>query len=256
MAENVVFVRGRNARAKVLAIVHEASAMASGHGANEATNALMVRMGLTALSLIKTAFVQKASGGTDEAGDHWPPLQRSTVAYSRKHPGVPLNVKGTENRAGFAPSWMLTERQRKRWWALYASLGPIGAWIILKSEGAKTLIGEYGDTPVQILRDKGFLLNSLSPGIVPSQDNPPVPPPKPSGEGGEQQVFEIGPGEVIVGTNRPHAAAHHTGIPGKLPQRRLWPSPSNWPANWWAAIVEQGRMGMIDIILDQLKAVR
>lgn len=256
MAEHVIHVRGKNAKAKVLQALRQAASMASGNGSSEATNALMVRMGLTALSLIKTAFVTKAAGGTDEAGDSWPALQKSTIAYSRKHPGVPLNVKGSKNRAGFAPSWMLTEKQRKRWWALCASIGPAGAWIILKSEGAKTLIGEYGDTKVQILRDKGFLLNSLSPGMIPSQDSPPVPPPQPSGEGGANQIFDYGPGEVIVGTNRKHAAAHHTGIPGKLPQRRLWPDPNNWPASWWEQITEQGRMGLIDIMLDQLKNIR
>jgi hypothetical protein len=251
MAESVIYVRGKNAKAKVLQVVREAAALAAGNGSSEASNALMVRMGLTALSLIKTAFVQKAAGGTDEAGDSWPPLKRSTIAYSRKHPGVPLNVKGSPNRAAFAPSWMLTDKQRKRWWALCATVGPAGAWIILKSEGAKTLIGEYGDTPVQILRDKGLLLNSLSPGLILTQEQPPNPPPTPP-----NQIFDVGPGEVIVGTNRKGAAANHTGIPGKLPQRRLWPNPNNWPASWWSAVVEQGRMGLVDILLDRLKTIR
>jgi hypothetical protein len=126
------------------------------------------------------------------------------------------------------------------------------AWIILKSEGAKTIIGEYGDAPVMILRDKGFLLNSLSPGYIPSQAKPPVPPPEPEGEGGENQVFKFKAGEVILGTNRKHAITHHEGR-GHNPKRRLWPEPSKWPSKWWQGIAEQGRLGVIDIMLSMLR---
>ena len=112
---------------------------------------------------------------------------------------------------------------------------------MLKGEGAKTLLELYGNTQVDILRDTGILLNSLSPGVPGS-----VP----------DQVFRIGVGEVIVGTNRKGAASHHQGIPGRLPQRRLWPEPSKWPASWWESILEQGRAGLIEIIIFVLQRGR
>lgn len=39
--------------------------------------------GVTALSLIKSAYVVKARGGTDEAGEKWEPLAPSTLARRR-----------------------------------------------------------------------------------------------------------------------------------------------------------------------------
>ena len=40
---------------------------------------------MTALGFIKQAFITQARGETDEAGDSWKPLAKSTVAYSRRH---------------------------------------------------------------------------------------------------------------------------------------------------------------------------
>jgi hypothetical protein len=106
------------------------------------------------------------------------------------------------------------------------------AWFILKAEGARTLLDKYGNRQVEILRDTGLLLNSLSPGVSSSE-----------------QILRTGPGEVVVGTNRKGAAAHHYGVPGRLPQRRLWPEPSRWPSSWWAELVEQARAGLIDVVV-------
>jgi hypothetical protein len=156
---------------------------------------------------------------------------------------------------------MLTAAQRKRWWTLYSKFGgtrPKGrayhapgsrshaaarAWRILKEDGAKTLLGEYGHVKVQILRDTGLLLNSLSPGVVVGDARPPVPPPLPP-----RQIFRRTQGAVIVGTNRRFAGAHHNGVPGRIPQRRLWPKPSNWPSRWWTALAAQAKMGVVDIV--------
>ncbi|MBX9682121.1 MAG: hypothetical protein K2X38_25465 [Gemmataceae bacterium] len=189
---------------------------------------VMTRVGMVALSRIKDAFVVKARGGTDESGLQWPPLKSSTIAYSRRHPGVPPSKK----RAPFRPSWMLTEKQRKRWWQLNALGGAAFAWRVLKSEGAKTLIGEYGNTPVEILRDTGLLLNSLTPGL-----------------GSPEQVFDAEATSVVVGTNRKWAGCHHRGIPGRLPQRRLWPEPSQWPESWWADILGEAKIGLLEVAM-------
>ena len=110
--------------------------------------------------------------------------------------------------------------------------------MILKAEGAKTIIGEYGGMQVDILRDTGLLLNSLSPGYATNYESVPQV---------ENQVFRPGRGEVIIGTNRKWAAAHHHGVPGRLPQRRLWPEPKDWPSGWWGSILDAAREGLIEI---------
>ncbi len=113
------------------------------------------------------------------------------------------------------------------------------AWGILKREGATTLLDKYGTRKVEILRDTGLLLNSLSPGVQSAE-----------------QIFKVGNAEVTIGTNRKGAAKHHTGIPGRLPQRRLWPEIQRWPQSWKDDMVEQARDGLVDIIVKEIKELR
>lgn len=253
MAERVIYVR--SSRATVVAAVGHLPQEARGSGA--VAKAMMVRLGLTLLGRIRAAFVTKSRGGTDEAGDRWAPLSPKTIAYGRRHRKKPGSSKESRVfsrakrlpwvprssiRAGYHPSYALTDRQRDRWWDLYRqglamfrgnkASAAKRAWSISKREGATTLIAQYGGEKVDILRDTGLLLNSLSPGSTVTE-----------------QVFRAGPGEVIVGTNRKGASKHHSGIPGRLPQRRLWPDPSRWPSSWWLDIAEQGRDGLIDVVV-------
>ena len=247
MSDQTVHIRGR--RRDLMAALRSIPSAAEGNGeAKEAADAMYVRCGLTLLGRIRHAFVVKSHGGTDEAGEKWAPLSPKTIAYSRRHPGLPR----ASVRAAKRPSYALNAKQRKRWWAVYSQnlaryKGDKGhaaavAWLILKSEGAETLLMRYGSTQVDILRDTGLLLNSLTPGVPNGGMPAPV----------KDQVFVVGQGEVIVGTNRKGAAAHHNGIPGKLPQRRLWPEPSKWPSSWWQDIAEAARDGLVDITLHLL----
>ena len=220
--------------------------MAGREGGQEAVKGVLCRIGFAALTEIREAFVVKAAGGTDESGLKWKPLKRETVAYSRRHPGVLWPGK---KRAPFAPSWMLTKEQRKRWWALYNQFGgtaPSGAayhgkgvshgwaaaraWQIIKAEGATTLLDAYGDTKVDILRDTGLLLNSLTPGIANLDGNATI----------EEQVFQPGIGEITIGTRRKLAAVNHKTRP-------LWPKPQNWPDSWWARILDSANTGLIEV---------
>lgn len=247
----------RAKKAEILQILHQIPAACQGNvsDASTAAQALLVRIGQAALGRIRDAFVVKARGGTDDCGLKWEPLKKSTVAYSRRHPGLPPASK----RAAQSPSWMLTDKQRKRWWALYGSFSgkaPGGAafhapgaskgwaaaraWLALRAEfgHVETIMSRYGDTQVEILRDTGLLLNSLSPGFSTDYQEPPH---------AVDQVFRLGPGEVTVGTSRKWAAAHHNGIPGKLPQRRLWAEPKDWPPTWWRDILGEAREGILEV---------
>lgn len=259
MAEVVIYVRANRAavRSAISSIPQEA------RSGSASANAIMVRCGLAALGRIRDAFIVKARGGTDECGDSWEPLNPKTIAYGRRHrkkPGDPKEsqvfsrakrlpwVPNQGVRAGYAPSYALTKKQNERWWELYRQGLAIfkgdkehaarRAWFISKSEGATTLIAQYGNAKVDILRDKGLLFNSLSPGVASSE-----------------QVFRVNPGEVIVGTNRKWAATHHNGVPGKIPQRRLWAEPSKWTSNWWLDIAEQGRAGLIDLTISLVRSI-
>lgn len=241
---------------QVRAVLARVPRVASGSsGGGVAARALLVRVGLAALAKIKEAFLVRSRGGTDAAGLRWQPLSPKTVAYSRRHPGVPRRRSFWK----YHPSFAVTARQRRRWWALYKRLlGRYGgdkaraaahAWVILKQEGVNpTLMERYGGTKVEILRDTGILFNSLSPAIIVGQQAPPVPPPKPP-----KQVFRLRSGEVGVGTSRKWAGTHHKGVPGRIPRRPLWPDPGQWPSSWWSALLEQARYGVIDLILEMLR---
>ena len=107
-----------------------------------------------------------------------------------------------------------------------------------KGKGAALPFDKYAKSTVNtdILRDTGALLNSLSPGVASSE-----------------QVFQVGQSSVTVGTTREGAAKHHSGVPGKLPQRRLWPHPNKWPPSWWDELLKQARDGIVDIAIQLIE---
>lgn len=241
MAEHVIYGRASRAsiRQALFAIPQEASA-------GRSSDALMTRVGMVILGRIKQAFIAKSRGGTDESGDRWAPLSPKTITYSKTRR---RGRTKTEKGRGSYPSQALNAKQQSRWWDVYRRglamyKGDKGhaaarAWFVLKAEGAQTLLDKYGSQQVEILRDTGLLLNSLSPGVVSSE-----------------QIFRIGQGEVVIGTNRKGAAAHHYGIPGRLPQRRLWPEPSKWPSTWWRDVSEQLLAGLTDITIQLVEGAK
>jgi hypothetical protein len=91
MNETVIYVRA--ARDEVVkAIQHIPQEALSG---SSVADAMMTRCGMTALGRIKRAFVTKARGGTDEAGEKWKPLSPVTIAR-RRHRTSPPPHMGTE----------------------------------------------------------------------------------------------------------------------------------------------------------------
>ncbi len=216
----------------------------------------LLSLGFAALSDIKDAYVTKADGGTDEMGVSWPDLSPKTKAYSRRFgPREQATLKkaaGLGRGHAFAPGGnrgLLTKAQLERWKQIFArnfnrlSLSlPVKeakaraaqiAWAVIKREGAQTKLEVYGSRKVQILRDTGVMLNSLSPGVL-SGTPPAMAYSKPSGEGGDKQVFDAQGARIIVGTNDPRAGAHNNGVPGRLPKRQIFPdNAAQIPAVWW-----------------------
>lgn len=262
----VINVQGK--RRDIDKVIARAVAMMNGSApAGQLGRALWVRVGFQALSLIKASFLEKSLGGTDEAGESWKPLAKSTVAYSRRHRKLPGDPKmspvfsraknlrwipRSSKRAAFAPSYALTEKQRTRWWQDYARLlaqykGDKGhaaatAWILAKGRGATTLMEQFGNMKPPILRDTFLLYNSLSPGAAGATGKP---------EKVKGQVFRVEAGKVIVGTNVPYAKFHHEGTK-RCPQRRLWPAPRKWPSSWWGQLLNQARGGLIEVVIQLL----
>ena len=236
----------------------------------------MLTLGFAALSDIKDAFITKSRGGTDEMGITWPKLSKEYLAYHRRFgPGEKARLKraaglGRAHRTapGNKPG-LLTRAQLKRWRGIYSSLlrrfilsederaakahAARIAWSIVKKEGAKTMLEVFGNRQVDILRDTGVLFNSLSPGqLTGSGDS--VSYIKPSGDGGSEQIMEVAPGLVIVGTNVAYASRHQKGGDG-VPARPFLPDDAHpVPQVWWdrwAAIANKALVVSVQILFRQ-----
>lgn len=233
MAESIIRVHA--SRARVRQAIKDAVKAASGRGkVNDAALKMQVKLGQALLSRIHAAFQTKSHGGTDDCGLRWPPLSPKTIAYRRR--------RGPSSKAGTRPSWILTPKQRSDWWNAYRrglaiwkgdkTRAAKHAWAKVKGSGAKTVLGTYGNSPALILRDLELLMESLKPG-TPGQ----VP----------YQVFRVNVDTVIVGTNRPWASVHHKGT-ARIPQRRLWAEPSQWPQAWWDDLARVEQEGLVEIL--------
>lgn len=137
---------------------------------------LQIRLGFACLSCFYQAYLIKAKGGTDDQGITWPPLKPETIAYKRLHPG--LNSKRKEAEAAGRPGRpLLTDAQDAIWRKVYSQKlyefeqaneadasghAAAIAWIVVKNAGGKTIIGEYGDTKVEIGRDTGRAINAMA----------------------------------------------------------------------------------------------
>ena len=190
-------------------------------------DAMRSRITFAFFSLVKEAFIVKARGGTDEAGIKWPPLSEKYLAYGR-----PMNGRNPPVAGGLAPGGndgFMNATQLKKWRKDYAgSLKflalqlPVGeaksraaaiAWNRAKEAGVKTKLGVFGSRSVEILRDRGILFNSLSPGqLIGSGQSESY---KPT----DDQVFENQLNSLVVGTNVEYAFYHQVQ-PGTRP---FWP---------------------------------
>ena len=233
---------------------------------------IKVRAGMVALACIQEAFVAKADGGTGEDGIRWKELSKRTIAGRRIGPGdvgplkdlgitqrqfgygarrqtaASLDVRGRLKRA------FLTDAEDLRWRKIFGtrkamlmvkhglSSAEAGAraakiaWATLKSEGAKTKLEVLGNRKVQIGRDTGRLLSSLSPGTPdPAHWNLLAVPAEVA-----DRILHTDAGGVIVGTNVEYAGKFHAVRP-------LWPA--TLPDVWNERIAAATRGGIVDGIL-------
>ena len=211
-------VTTRMSRAKVMAALTALPQEMTGAGS--AARDLLTRVGLAMLRRIHGAFLVKMRGGTDEAGDRWAPLSPVTIAMRLRRRGIGSPKKRSRAKRKVVLSGDISPAHQR-------------ARAIIRSAGAR--YDKYG-RDAEILHDTGRLLLSLTPG-----------------SNSAEQVLEVSAGRVIVGTNREGAKANHEGRPPKLPQRRLWPDPSDWPPEWWDQILTEVQDGVVDMVAQQVQ---
>ena len=206
-------------------------------------------IGTQALSLIHEDFVVKSRGGTGKIGGKWQKLTRAYLAYQRRfgkgEQSALKKAAGAERGASHGVGGnrgLLTKSQVELWNRTFAdrfarfqmsmpdaaakARAAAVAWIVVKKAGGKTMIDVYGGREVEILKDTGILLNSLSAGEIRGGVHR-----KPKVKGGADQIVENLKNGVIVGTNVKYAAAHNYGVPGRLPRRQFLPD-GDLPDEW------------------------
>ncbi len=192
--------------------------------------AFAVAVGAAALADLRDAFVIKARGGTDVMGIRWPELQESTVAGRRVGPKDRKvdrikereRIRKREEAKAFK-RFILSydEREARR-------LARIVAGNRATRETGNKKIEVLGGRDVEILRDSGRLLTSLTPGVVSGSEYS-----EPEG-----QIFEVLDGSVTVGSNLIYAGTHNFGDPKRnIPARPFLPEnaeliPQAWIDNW------------------------
>lgn len=249
MSENVIYTRARPGQIKRHAWLLKQILLGREVDRYGIARGFSLRLAVAFLSKVKQSFIAKARGGTDEAGDSWPPLTKEYLAYGR-------GPKSTRTAGGLAPGgkdgfmtpaelkqWRMIFARNLKWLAARMSLDEAKgvaaaiAWKAMKRAGVRTKLEVFGNRPHEILRDRGILFNSLSPGILVESG------PSASYSEPDSQVVRVLPGEVAVGTNVAYAAYHHNA---KSPsrRRRLWPDGQRLPANWVQSFIRHASAGL------------
>lgn len=180
---------------------------------------------------IQVAYDLKANLETDELGDKWQDLSPITKAYSRKARQGDLTEAEKRNLRNYRTIGLLDAQQTKVWRAFFNkariklihngsphgiadSIAAAQAWAFIKSQGGSTKMQRLGFRKLQVLKDYKKLYKSLSKGTFNGYVYKPP---------NNMQVFTVTRTGLEIGTRDPKASKHHNGIPGRLPQRRLWP---------------------------------
>jgi hypothetical protein len=230
---------------------------------------VFLTIGHQALSDIKDDYMRKSKLGTQgEDGVTWPELKPATIAGRRLGPGdrqlphIAERLKSEKDAAKAARARFTADAKvkRKKLVARFLMSMPpdearARAQAVIAAERAAADFGLRGkiavtgatgqkrvdvmsQRSVEILRDTGVLLNSLSPGEISGGAGSKTYS-APSGDGGDKQVFKLFESGIIVGTTVAYASTHQFGNPArKIPARPFLPIngvPSVWADRWTQA---------------------
>ena len=218
---------------------------------------LRTAIGFSLLSDIGLNFTANAAipvgGPTPDVDMKWPPLSPKTIAARRFGPGEEARLRRDAGvgRKGDGRG-VLTKLQEAEWKKRYQGIvkwlitdlgyslrnakvvASKSAWAHVRTKhNAKTVVEVFGTRRVEILRDTGIMGNSISAGVLRPDGNYTGP----TDPGGENQVFEVNPSNIVLGTVDFKAGFHHFGT-SRIPQRKLWPDPEEWPQEWWDNVKE------------------
>ncbi len=260
-------IRFQGSRADVTRVVQQLAAVLTGRAEDndQIARGFMLALGFAALSDIRSAFIEKSRGGTDEMGIKWQPLAPETIANRRVGPGAKKPQIAVSDTAGqrldkITQAQLVRDRERirnretKKAFRRFQLLLPkaealrrarIVGGLKATAVTGKTKVQTLGSRDVEILRDTGILFNSLSPGLLQGARYS-----KPTGQGGEQQIMETFPGELIVGTNVPYATTHQRGDPSRnVPARPFLPG-DNYPVPqiWWDRWLRAANVALVTSI--------
>jgi hypothetical protein len=263
MATTTIHTSDPNARNRVRDLAAGLPAMLAGsRHASALSHGIKLRVAVAFLMHVKEAFIVKARGGTGDDGITWPPLTKEYLAYGRgpfstREAGrsAPGKVKGGK-RAGQQKDGFMSPAELKQWRQIFyknfarlritlpekeaKSFAAAIAWARMKERGVRTKLDVFGNRKVDILRDRGILFNSLSPGDLSTRPDGAATYNHPPG----QVVYDVA-GGLLVGTNVDYARYHHYAKDPKR-RRRLWPD--ELPASWLAHITRQVRSGIADAV--------
>ena len=176
-------------------------------------------------------------GAAPEVDLKWPPLKPATIAGRRSGRGerpalrrqalTPAQNRDWQSKYRSIYKFLVERRHQPK--SVAKRVAERSSWLSIKgSTGGLTAVDVYGSRQVEILRDTGVLGNSLSVGTIDATGNYT----RAGGDGAQHQVFETRPREILIGTNVEYAIYHHYGT-SRMPARRLWPEPDEWPSVWW-----------------------
>lgn len=240
----------RGSRADVSRIAQQLAGILSGREPDTMGigRGFLLALGFAVLSSVKEAYVIKARGGTDAMGVRWPKLKPQTIANRRVGPrdvrsSALIREREKIRKRELASIKREFARQEGRLFerfllSLDAKEARKRARQIASARATRatglTKVQTLGGRLVEILRDLGILLNSFSPGML-SGEGPNAVYTKPSGEGGDEQIFDVSPGLLIAGSNVAYSATHNFGDPSRnIPRRQILPdNESQVPEVWW-----------------------
>jgi hypothetical protein len=243
-------LRFNGTRADVVAAAVQLARMLSGRAVD--TFGIMrgfgSAIGFAVLSDIQAAYIEKSRGGTDEAGIRWPKLQPRTIANRRVGAGDRRDsdlirrretIRKRETKKAlrrFLLSLPESEARRRA-----AIVGGIKA----TQQTGRTKLKTLGNRNVEILRDRGILFNSLSPGSLVGDPATAAYTP-PSGDGAEEQIFEVRQGLISAGTNVVYASTHQHGDASRnIPARPIFPPEDQIPNVWWQRWLGVGSQALV-----------
>jgi hypothetical protein len=186
-------------------------------------------------------------GGNPDVNLNWPPLAESTLHQRLHKTSHRSRTTQKARERNMSPDQKATIRKRineikseliEDGLEPFAALGLARAQVYNQYRAAGVKIPTRREL-VPMLRDTGIGVNALSPVAFDDESGSYQPPRAGANpDTGEpvEPIFENNPGEIAIGV-RGYFALHHLG--GKrLPQRRLWPEPEQWPESWWDHIAD------------------